>query len=149
VARQGSRAVGKKPVIKLLGLSGGGRCSAGLLDGSVDSEKVAGERDVVGGRHCARVIVWWLIGVGLFGGWKVRSGCCWNGERSWWAERQQRWQSVYMCDADAQSVSIMWSSSRNPEVQLCVVCKGSSPRYPARRSPRGARGDSACVRLLL
>jgi hypothetical protein len=54
-------------VIKLLGLSGGGRCSTALLDGSVDSEKVAGERDVVGGRHCARLIVWCLVGVELVG----------------------------------------------------------------------------------
>jgi hypothetical protein len=49
--------VGKKPVIKLLGLNGGGVDSTCLLDGSVDSEKVGGERDVVGGRHCARLCV--------------------------------------------------------------------------------------------
>jgi hypothetical protein len=58
VAREGGWPVGKKPVIKLLGLNGGGVDSAGLLDGSVDSEKAAGERDVVGGRHCARLIGW-------------------------------------------------------------------------------------------
>jgi hypothetical protein len=56
-------------VIKLLGLNGGGGSvddRAGLLDRSVDSEKAAGERDVVGGRHCARLIVWSLLGgVGL------------------------------------------------------------------------------------
>jgi hypothetical protein len=46
-------------VIKLLGLNGGGGSvdRAGFLDRSVDSEKVAGERDVVGGRHCARLNV--------------------------------------------------------------------------------------------
>jgi hypothetical protein len=55
VTRKGSWPVGKKPVIKLLGLNGGGVGIAGLLDGSVDSEKGAGERDVVGGRHCARL----------------------------------------------------------------------------------------------
>lgn len=54
----GSWPVGKKPVIRLLGLNGGGgSVGAGLLDGSVDSKKVGGERDVVGGRHCARIIV--------------------------------------------------------------------------------------------
>lgn len=56
----GGWPVGKKPVIRLLGLNGGGDGSIGrarLLDGSVDSEKVAGERDVVGGRHCARLVV--------------------------------------------------------------------------------------------
>jgi hypothetical protein len=61
-------------VIKLLGLGGGGgggRSCAGLLDRSVDSEKVAGERDVVGRRHCGRLVVWWLVGVGwLVGGGK-------------------------------------------------------------------------------
>lgn len=55
MARKGSWPVGKKPVIRLLGLKGGGVDSTGLLDGSVDSEKVAGERDVVGRRHCARL----------------------------------------------------------------------------------------------
>jgi hypothetical protein len=50
-------------VIKLLGLNGGGGSvdRAGLLDGSVDSEKVTGHRDVVGGRHCARLGVWWFV----------------------------------------------------------------------------------------
>jgi len=60
VARSGGRPVGKKPVIRLLGLNGGGGGSvtgAGPLDWSVDTEKVAGERDVVGGRHCARLVV--------------------------------------------------------------------------------------------
>lgn len=57
----GGWPVGKKPVIRLLGLNGGGDDGSigrgRLLDGSVDSEKVAGERDVVRGRHCARVVV--------------------------------------------------------------------------------------------
>jgi hypothetical protein len=47
--------VGKKPVIKLLGLSGGGIDSTRFLEGGVDSEKVGGHRDVVRGRHCARL----------------------------------------------------------------------------------------------
>jgi hypothetical protein len=62
MARKGGWPVGKKPVIKLLGLNGGGVDSAGLLEGSVDSEKVAGERDVVGGRHCARLGVCGVVG---------------------------------------------------------------------------------------
>jgi hypothetical protein len=58
-------------VIKLLGLGGGGgRSCAGLFDRSVDSEKVAGERDVVGRRHCARLVVWWLMGLGWLVGWR-------------------------------------------------------------------------------
>lgn len=66
----GGWPVGKKPVIMLLGLNGGGGGSVevdgcnGLLDGSVDSEKGAREGDVVGGRHCARLVVdcCWLKG---------------------------------------------------------------------------------------
>jgi hypothetical protein len=65
VARKGGWPVGKKPVIRLLGLNGGGVNSTGLLEGSVDSEKAAGERDVVGGRHCARLDVWGCWWVGL------------------------------------------------------------------------------------
>jgi hypothetical protein len=42
-------------VIKLLGLSSGGVGSTSSLEGGVDSEKVGGHRDVVGGRHCARL----------------------------------------------------------------------------------------------
>jgi hypothetical protein len=62
----GGWPVGKKPVIRLLGLNGGGgSVGAGLLHGSVDSEKVGREWDVVGGRHCARVL--W-VGSG--------GGCC-------------------------------------------------------------------------
>jgi hypothetical protein len=59
VAR-GSRPVGKKPVIRLLGLNGGGgggELFAGLLEGNVDSEKAGGERDVVFGRHGSRFVV--------------------------------------------------------------------------------------------
>jgi hypothetical protein len=67
--------VGKKPVIKLLGLSGGGvDDNARLLEGGVDSEKVGGERDVVGGRHCAR-LGGCLFGGGGVVGWKGRSLC--------------------------------------------------------------------------
>lgn len=65
----GGWPVGKKPVIKLLGLNGGGVDDTGLLDGSVDSKKVAGERDVVGGRHCARL----FVGGDLVGEWLIRS----------------------------------------------------------------------------
>lgn len=58
--------VGKKSVIKLPGLYGGSVDCARLLDWSVDGEKVAGERDVVGGRHCARLdvcsgLVGWIV----------------------------------------------------------------------------------------
>jgi hypothetical protein len=66
VARKGSWPVGKKPVIKLLGLNGGGGSvdGPGLLEGSVDSEKVAGHRDMVRGRHCARLVMLWCCGGG-------------------------------------------------------------------------------------
>lgn len=64
----GGCPVGKKPVIRLLGLNGAGGGNsvdvARLLGRSVDSEKVAGKRDVVRGRHCARVTVWLVVGVG-------------------------------------------------------------------------------------
>lgn len=53
--------VGKKAVIKLFGLCGGSVDSARLLDRSVDGKKVARERDVERGRHCARLdmcVVW-------------------------------------------------------------------------------------------
>lgn len=59
MTRDGGWPVGKKPVSKLPGLGGvaGVAAGAGLLDGSVDSEKILGERDVEGarGRHCARL----------------------------------------------------------------------------------------------
>lgn len=56
-------------MIKLLGLNGGGGLDdTGLVDGSVDSEKVARERDVVRGRHCARL----FVGGGLVGEWLLK-----------------------------------------------------------------------------
>lgn len=64
MALDGGWPVGKKPVIRLLGLNGGGANGVGFLGGSVDSEKVGGEGDVVGGRHCARVCVWVGLVVG-------------------------------------------------------------------------------------
>jgi hypothetical protein len=60
VVARGSWPVGKKPVIRLLGLNGGGgggEFFAGLLEGNVDSEKAGGERDVVFGRHGSRFVV--------------------------------------------------------------------------------------------
>ena len=53
----GGWPVGKKPVIRLLGLKGGVDIagSTGLLGRSVDSEKGTREGDVVGRRHCARL----------------------------------------------------------------------------------------------
>lgn len=54
--------VGKKAVIKLVGLCGGSVDSARLLDRSVNREKVAREWDVERGRHFARLVVWVVSG---------------------------------------------------------------------------------------